>query len=109
MSADKLNELRKFFPAAEPFQEGGQLAAYLPSVKVDTPNGVVEFDAVLFPHFHSGYLTRLFTDRQISAPNAKHWTPHTLGGRTWWACSWQGIEGGLPWIDMLANHLRAFR
>lgn len=109
MSADKLSLLKKFFPTAEPFPEGGQLGAYLPGIKVDTPTGPMELNAILYPHPHTGYETRLFTDRQIAAPNAKNWTAHTLGGRTWWACSWSGVAANLPWIEILANHLRAFR
>lgn len=109
MKEDKFNALRQFFPKAEQFHEGGQVAAYLPGIKVETSRGIVELNAVLFPHSHSGYLTRLFTDRQIVAPNANNWTAHTLGGQTWWTCSWQGVEAALPWIDILVNHLRAFR
>ena len=110
MSAEKLQVLQKYFPQAEPFTEGGLMGAFLPGLMVDTPSGVVQFDAVLFPHAHSsGYMTRLFTDRPITAPNAKNWNPHNLGGRTWYACSWQGVEAHLPWVEILANHLRAFR
>jgi hypothetical protein len=64
---------------------------------------------LILVNVRSVYRTRLFVDRQIAAPNAKNWTPHSLCGRSWWACSWQDVGADLPWINMLANHLRAFR
>jgi hypothetical protein len=109
MSESKLQALRKFFPKAQAFSDGGVVAAYLPGLAVETPSGTVEVDALLYPQAHSSYSTRLFTDREISAPNAKNWKSFTLGGRTWFACSWQGVEESLPWVEMLAAHMRAFR
>lgn len=109
MSGEKFNALKKFYPAAQAILEGGRTIVSLPGLKVQTPNGVVELDAMLCPHEHSGYETRLFVDKQLSAPNAKNWTAHVVGGKTWWACSWREVAAGLPWIEIMANHLRAFR
>ncbi len=109
MSAEKFCALKKFYPAAEAFSEAGQTVVHIPGMKVQTPAGEVEFNALLCPHEHSGYRTRLFTDRQVAAPNAKNWNAHTLCGKTWWTCSWQDVEASLPWIEIVANHLRAFR
>lgn len=109
MSGAQLGALQAFVPDAEPFQEGGLLLAFLPSLKVETQGGIVVCDALLYPHAHNGYQTRLFLDRQIPGGSANNWTSHSLGGRTWWACSWQGVEAALPWAQILINHLRAFR
>lgn len=109
MSAAQLSVLQAVVPSAEAFQEGGRLLAFLPGLKVETLGGTVVCDALLHPHEHSGYQTRLFLDRQIPGGSANNWTAHSLGGRTWWACSWQGVEAALPWVQILMNHLRAFR
>jgi len=110
VSAEKLAALQLFYPTAELLTEGGQIVVFLPGLTVETPQGLVETDALLLPSLHStGYTTRLFLARQIEAPSAKNWTSHSLCGRSWWACSWQGVGADLPWIDMIANHLRAFR
>jgi hypothetical protein len=109
VSADKLSALQKFYPTAEALMEGGQLMAHLPGMKIDTPGGTLEINALLCPHEHSGYRTRLFFDRQIGSPRPLNWTSHSLGGKSWWTWSWQDVGAELPWIEMLANHLRAFR
>lgn len=109
MSMDKFNALKKFFSFAEALTEAGQVVVHLPGLKVETPAGLVELNALLVPFEHTGYRTRLFTDKQISAPNAKNWSAHTVCGKSWWVCSWNDVAADLPWIDILANHLRAFR
>lgn len=109
MSNDKLNALKKFFPSAEAINEGGVMCALLRGLRIDTAGGTVEANALLFPQEHSGYKTRLFLDRQIPASSARNWNPFTLGGRTWYACSWQDVGAELGWAEMLASHLRAFR
>lgn len=85
------------------------MGAFLPGLEVQTPSGALQVDALLYPYAHSGYTTRLFVDRQIPAPNAKNWNSFTLGGRTWFACSWQDVQASLSWVEILAGHLRAFR
>lgn len=85
------------------------MVAYLPGLKVETGTGAVEVNALLVPFEHSGYRTRLFVDNQITAPNAKNWTSHIVCGRSWHVCSWNEVPAALPWMEILANHLRAFR
>ncbi len=109
MSTEKFSSLKRYFPFAEALTEAGQTVAYLPGLKVETSAGIVDVNALLVPFEHTSYRTRLFTDRQISAPNAKNWTSHTVCGRSWWVCSWNEVPSTLPWIEILANHLRAFR
>jgi len=109
VSAEKLAALQHFYPAAQMLAEGGQPVVFLPGLKVDAPQGPIEVDALLHPSLHTGYSTRLFLNRQVDAPLAKNWTSHSLCGSTWWSCSWQGVGAELTWIDMIANHLRAFR
>jgi len=109
VSAEKLAALQRYYPSAQLLAEGGQSVVFLPGLKVDAPEGQIEFDGLLHPQPHTGYSTRLFITRTITAPLAQNWTAHSLCGKSWWACSWQNVGAELPWIDMLANHLRAFR
>lgn len=99
--------LKALIPAAELFREGGVAGAYIPQLAIATQQGEVHADVLLFPHAHSGYVSRLFFERQLQGEKAQNWTSHSLGGRTWWACSWQGVEPSLPWIEVLACHLKA--
>jgi len=101
--------LKVLFPGAELLQEGGLFGAFIPKLAIETPCGVVTADVLLYPNSHSGYQSRLFVERQLDGSKAQNWTSHSVVGRAWWACSWQGIDPHLPWLDILANHLRAFR
>ena len=107
-----LTALRKLCPAAELWSEGGRPVVFLPGLRIYVRGGRTEVrDALLCPWEHSGgYSTRLFLSAAIDGvPEAKNWTSHNLQGRPWTVCSWNGVPADLPWIEILANHLRAFR
>jgi len=65
--------------------------------------------ALLWPKPRDNYPTRLFVERQLVAPQANNWKSFVICTRTWWASSWHGVPESLPWIEMIANHLRAFK
>lgn len=109
MSAALFAPLKARFPGAELLQEGGLFGAFIPKLSIETSSGAVVADVLLYPNHHSGYQSRLFVERQLEGPQARNWTPHAVAGRAWWACSWQGVDSNLPWLEVLANHLRAFR
>lgn len=108
-AAAELVRLQALCPAAELWTEGGKPVPFLPGLSFQTPGGRQTRDALLWPWPRDGYLTRLFVSEVITAPEAKNWNPFNIQGRTWFACSWQGVVDSLPWIEILANHLRAFR
>lgn len=108
-AAEQLAQLRKVCPDAELVQEGGRTAVLLPDLHIKTPQGRERRDALLWPWSRDNYESRLFLSATVSAPNAKNWNPFSILGRTWYACSWQGVSSGLPWLEILLGHLRAFR
>lgn len=108
-SVKHLEQIRKFCPGAELVQEGGQTAVLLPGLRIKTPKGRELRDALLWPWSRDSYDSRLFLSEAVTAPNANNWNPFTILGRTWYACSWQGVPNGLPWQEILLGHLRAFR
>ena len=54
-------------------------------------------------------VTRLFLSGPVQGGAAQNWNQYSICGRQWYVCSWQGVPATLPWIEILANHLRAFR
>jgi hypothetical protein len=105
----QLATLRELSPAAEVWREGGQPVVFMPGVKFKVTNARVTRDLLLWPQARDGYETRLYLSAAVTAPEAKNWTVHNSFGRQWQACSWRGVDASLPWIEILANHLRAFR
>lgn len=105
----QLQTLRGLCPEAELMTEGGQTAVYLPGVQFQVGKTRVTRDLLLWPGPRDNYLTRLFLSAQVSGSVSRAWTAFTLCGRSWWAVSWQGVPANLPWIEILANHLRAFQ
>lgn len=105
----QLGRLRELSPAAELWTEGGKPLAFLPGVQFVAGGKRVVRDLLLCPREREGYLSRLFLSQPVHAGSAKNWNTFNILGRTWHACSWQGVPNTLPWIEMLANHLRAFR
>ena len=88
-------------------KEGGQLVALLPAFGFTAAgNQAFRMDLLLVPFMHSGYVTRLFFERQI-AGRAINWNQHRLLERNWWAPSWNHVPASLRWTQMLLAHLRA--
>lgn len=107
---EQLVRLRSLYPGTEPTDEGGKTLAFIPNITITTSDGPTTFDALLDPYAHpTGYTTRLFVSRPLRAPGAANWQSHTVCGQTWWVCSWNQVPASLPWVEILANHLRAFR
>jgi hypothetical protein len=105
----EVEKLRNLCPLAELMTEGGQTAVYMPGVQFQAGTARVTRDLLLWPAPRDGYLTRLFLSQKVTGSVGRAWTAFTLCGRSWWAVSWQGVPANLPWIEVLANHLRAFQ
>jgi hypothetical protein len=104
-----LASLRSLCPNAELMTEGGQTVVYLPAVQFQAGATRVTCNLLLWPDPRDGYLSRLFLSEQVTGSVGRAWTSFSLCGGTWWAVSWQGVPAELPWIEILANHLRAFQ
>ena len=105
----QLAQLQELSPEAELWTEDGQPVAFLPAVRFAAGGSRIVRDLLLWPRERDGYATRLFVSEPVNAGKGQNWKAFSLFGRTWHACSWQGVPGTLPWIEILANHLRAFR
>jgi hypothetical protein len=71
--------LRRIYPRAELWDEGGQPLVYLPGLKVNHAGAVVAVDALLVPRTHTNYPTRLFLSRPFSN-RGQNWTSHHMMG-----------------------------
>ncbi|ATQ68965.1 MULTISPECIES: hypothetical protein [Methylosinus] len=106
-SAKELAQLKAMHGSAVLLKEGGQPVALLPTFGFTAAGGkAFRMDLLLVPFMHSGYVTRLFFERQI-ADRGSNWTQHRLVERNWWAPSWNYVPASLRWTQMLLAHLRA--
>lgn len=106
-SAKELAGLKAMHAGAVLLKEGGQPVALLPAFGFTAAGGhAFRMDLLLVPFMHSGYVTRLFFERQI-AGRGSNWNQHRLLERNWWAPSWNHVPASLQWTQMLLAHLRA--
>jgi len=107
-AAEEVERIRAIYPDAAPLVQGGQTFVHMPGLVIATRSGPVTRDALLCPHEHGGYKTRLFLSAAIAGPLA-NWTEHNLFTRKWFTWSWNHILAEQAWTSILANHLAAFR
>ncbi len=104
----QMNRIRAVYPDAVALLEGSLTFVFLPALLIATGHGPVDLDALLCPHAHSGYTTRLFLSAVVPGP-LPNWTEHTLFNKKWYTWSWNNIVADQAWMSILANHLAAFR
>jgi hypothetical protein len=106
----ELAKLQKVYAAAELWDEGGQPLVFIPGLCIRSGRAVIQTDAVLCPRQHSsaGYPTRLFLRQQI--PNrGQNWAQHVIRGISgWFSPSYDRVPASLPWMEILAAHLRGY-
>ena len=108
-AAIEFQKLQALVSDAQMMQEGGVDLAFLPRLAIENQGKLVTMAALLWPKPRDNYPTRLFVERQLVAPEAKNWKSFGICTRTWWACSWHGVPESLSWVEMISNHLRAFK
>jgi hypothetical protein len=91
---------------AELIFEGGHPYVYLPKLIVASGGSTSTVSALLRPwSIGDGYATRLFFSQSFPQKGA-NWQQHTVLGRTWHTYSWSGVDASLPWLEIIASHLR---
>ncbi|WP_375269218.1 hypothetical protein [Phenylobacterium sp.] len=50
-------------------------------------------------------MSRLFLSKPFPT-RGQNWTTHNILGTTWHAMSWNGVDPGLGWDEILGAHLR---
>jgi len=100
--------LKALHGASVLLKEGGQPVVLLPGLSFRGACANVTMDVLLHPSAHSGYVTRLFFQRQI-AERGQNWTSHRVIEREWWAPSWNEVQPTLAWPSMLCAHLAAVK
>ena len=104
MPNEKLEELQRTYPTASLLTEGGYELISLPKLKIVTGGVETVYEALLCPRQHSGYDTRLFLDKQVNG-RGQNWKTFVILGKTWWACSLQGIKADQSYLNILLAHL----
>lgn len=105
-SSDELKELQFICPGAREMCEGGADYVFLPALKI--PGSAKALDALLCPHQHGGYTTRLFLSEVIPG-KGQNWSCHTILSRVWHSWSWNNVPASQRAAEILAQHLRAIR
>ncbi|MDF0523312.1 hypothetical protein P0R31_39665 [Bradyrhizobium yuanmingense] len=105
-TAQEFANLKAMHAGAVLLKEGGQPVALLPGFGFTAGGQTLRMDLLLVPFAHSGYITRLFFERQI-AGRGSNWNEHRVLERNWWAPSWNHVPATMRWTQMLTAHLRA--
>lgn len=106
LPTDQLDELRKYWPAVQVFEDGGQTYPVIPVLGLPSGCTPVSADALVCAHHRDGYPCRVFFSQVIRSREQRNWN-HTnvwIGGRSWNAFSWQIGPGP----HRLAQIVRAF-
>lgn len=98
--------LKAMHEAASLLKEGGSPLALLPTFTFFAAGHTETMDLLLVPFQHSGYVTRLFFEREIPS-RGRNWTTHRVADRNWHAPSWNNVPANMPWPAMVCAHLRA--
>lgn len=101
----ELAKLRSLCKDAELWEENGMPLVFLPDLKVHSDGAPHLVDGLLCPRDRDSYSTRLFLSKPFPG-KGNNWNAFNIKGLTWHACSWQGVPSTLPWLEILANHLR---
>lgn len=92
-------------------EEGGTRFFMLKNLRL--PSGCTPrvLDALFCPTARDGYNSRLFFAQQVRSPKQLNWNvPCTrILDRNWATFSWRTTTSGLSLIQILANHVGAFR
>jgi hypothetical protein len=103
--ADKLALLKQQWPDAELVPADERNYVHLPNLKVGTGTSLLSVVALLRPWANDdGYSTRLFFSEKFTS-KGNNWNVFSIAGRTWHACSWNGVPESLPWFQIIASHL----
>lgn len=102
-----LAELKKEVnPDVRVYEEGGHTYVYIPGLKLPSGCKPKVTDALLCPHPHSGYTSRLFLKEKIQTPKQVNWNGQVcVLGHQWYAFSYNNVGEG-PFLNMVMNHLR---
>ncbi|MHB1167501.1 MAG: hypothetical protein ACYC0N_03040 [Carboxydocellales bacterium] len=103
---DQLQELKGLVGSdIREFEESGNIYVYIPGLKM--PPGCIpdKTDALLCPHTHDGYTSRLFFKDRIQTPKPVNWNGQVfILGHQWHAFSYNNVKNG-SLLEMAMNHL----
>lgn len=102
---DEIKKLQSIFPGATLWPDGNRTIAFFPSIKIESDGKTRQVDALLYPYDRDGYTSRLFLSEPFTN-KGQNWNVFAICGRTWHACSWNGVPSNIPWLEILLAHLR---
>jgi len=106
----EMMKIKSVYPDAELWEEGGEPLVFIPGLAFHSGGKTVVRNALLCPRKHSsaGYPTRLFLSGQVPG-RGNNWSQHVIrGDNGWFSPSYNDVPAEMPWLDILAAHLRGY-
>ena len=110
---DQVSAVKRIYPAISVAEEGDFSFMLIEQLKL--PEGCEPriVDGLLCPHQRDGYPSRLFICQKVSHKGkGQNWNPQqsiVILGRDWWAVSWKPTRANQTLLEMIMDHLEAFR
>jgi hypothetical protein len=108
IEASQLADLQGICNEARIETDGQYTLVYLAGLRFRAGSEDVIMDALLCPQEHSSYTTRLFLERTVPTRGGQ-WTVHPFLGKSWHACSWQNVPKDQSLLEILLQHLAAYK
>lgn len=106
---DQIEELKQIAPSLRIAEEGGNSFILMEQLKLPAHCTPSVADALLCPHPHSGYDSRLFFSVVPAGIPGRTWNGQIrVLDRTWYAASWR-CANGLRLAELLMVHLKVLR
>jgi hypothetical protein len=111
---ERLPKLQLVYADATLVTDGPFQFVHIPNLKFHVGENLKVMRALLCPMAHSNYATRLFLEQRIDERptingSAANWSVHSILGVAWHTWSWRDVPSDQPFLDILANHVRALR
>jgi hypothetical protein len=110
---EQIAAVKRVFPDISVAPEGSFNFMLIEQLKLPTGCEPQIVDALLCPTQRDGYPSRLFLSQQIAHKGrGQNWNPKhsvVILGRSWWAVSWKTTRANQTLLEMIMDHLDAFR
>ncbi len=110
---EQIEALKTVYPALAAAEEGSFKFVLLENLKLPEGCEPRTVTGLLCPMDRDGYPSRLFvSDKIVHRGVGQNWNPpggSTILGRQWWAVSWKTTRPNQTLLEMVLDHLGAFR
>ncbi len=110
---DQIDALKSVYPTLGTAEEGSFKFILIEGLKLPEGCEPRTINGLLCPTERDGYPSRLFLSAKIAHRGpGQNWNPangSTILGQNWWAVSWKTTRSNQTLLEMVLDHLGAFR